>query len=74
MTKQQKTQVIEALENGWNDRIFIHYKELIDSNAVRPQDDYNWGKMVDELKSKVKFSVSVDLKDLGTGSDCVGCK
>ena len=52
MTKQESASVLEAIENGWNDRIFVHYQIWIDSTAVRPQDDENWNKLVAELKAK----------------------
>ncbi len=53
MTTVEKQTVLEAIENGWNDRIFIHYKQFVNPEAIRPQDDENWGKLVEELKSKV---------------------
>ena len=52
MTKQESASVLEAIENGWNDRIFVHYQIWVDSTAVRPQDDENWNKLVAELKAK----------------------
>jgi len=41
----------EALDNGWNDRIFLHYKELVDPNAIRPQDETGeeWKQIVLKL-------------------------
>ena len=53
MTKQESALVLEAIENGWNDRIFNFYKALVDSNAIRPQDDESFNKLVAELKDKV---------------------
>ena len=53
MTSSEKQTVLEAIENGWNDRVFIYYKQFINAEAVRPQDDDNWNKLVEELKSKV---------------------
>ena len=53
MTKQESASVLEAIENGWNDRIFNFYKALVDSNAIRPQDDESFNKLVAELKDKV---------------------
>lgn len=51
LTKQQTTDVIEALANNWNDRIFNHYKQLVDSEATRPQDELSqeWLAMIDKL-------------------------
>ena len=31
--------VKEALDNGWGDRIFHFYTQLVDAKAVRPQDE-----------------------------------
>ena len=53
MTKQESALVSEAIENGWNDRIFNFYKALVDSNAIRPQDDESFNKLVAQLKDKV---------------------
>jgi len=53
MTKQESASVLEAIENGWNDRIFNFYKALVDSNAIRPQDDESFNKLVAQLKDKV---------------------
>jgi len=43
----------EALDNGWNDRIFLHYKELVDPNAIRPQDETGeeWKQIVSQLSA-----------------------
>lgn len=42
----------EALDNGWNDRLFQYYKENVDQNAVRPQDELgpDWNAILEKLK------------------------
>lgn len=42
----------EALDNGWNDRLFQYYKELVNPNAVRPQneDGQEWNDMLAALR------------------------
>lgn len=52
MTKQESASILEAIENRWDDRIFVHYQIWVDSTAVRPQDDESWSKLVAELKTK----------------------
>lgn len=48
--------VKEALDNNWEDRIFMHYRELVDPHAVRPQDNKSqeWLDIVKSLKLKVE--------------------
>jgi hypothetical protein len=57
--------VKEALDNNWHDRIFLHYQQLIDPKAVRPQDykSEEWLNIVKTLKLKVDaFSVKQPAK------------
>ena len=62
MTKQESASVLEAIENGWNDRIFNFYKALVDSNAIRPQDDENWEQLVTKLKEQSKIPNLIKIK------------
>jgi hypothetical protein len=42
----------EALENGWNDRLFQYYKDLVNPNAVRPQNEFGqeWNDILGTLR------------------------
>jgi hypothetical protein len=61
MTKLEHQLVSDAITNNWDDRIFYHYKQHIDAEAVRPQDttSQEWLDIVAKLKvatSKVDTS------------------
>jgi hypothetical protein len=47
--------VKESLDNGWNDRIFQHYRELVNADAVRPQDTESkeWKDIIAALQLKI---------------------
>ena len=47
--------VQEAIDNNWNDRIWYHYTELVDYNAVRPQctECAQWEIVIEKLQLKV---------------------
>ena len=49
------TLIKEALDNNWEDRIFMHYKDLIDPNASRPRDEYTkeWLEIVEALQKYI---------------------
>ena len=46
-----KDELTQALHNGWGDRLFHYYTQLVDANAVRPQDEESkeWKDMVSAL-------------------------
>lgn len=48
-------QIKEALQAGWNDRIFLYYQQHVDANAVRPQDETGkeWQDIVTSLQNLV---------------------
>ena len=48
-----KELIKEALDAGWNDRLFHYYKQYIDTNAVRPQDENSqeWKDIVAKLQA-----------------------
>ena len=74
MTKQESASVLEAIENGWNDRIFVHYQIWVNSTAVRPQDDESWSELVDELKAKVTPKESKTITTSSTTTQTVKIK
>jgi hypothetical protein len=37
MTKKDTADILEALNNGWEDRLFQYYKIWINSETIRPQ-------------------------------------
>lgn len=48
-----KELIKEALNAGWNDRLFHYYKQEVDINAVRPQDENSqeWKDIIAKLES-----------------------
>jgi hypothetical protein len=38
MTKKDTADILEALNNGWEDRLFQFHKIWINSEVIRPQD------------------------------------
>ena len=48
-----KELIKEALDAGWNDRLFHYYKQYIDANAVRPQDENSqeWKDIIAKLET-----------------------
>ena len=47
-----KDLIQEALKAGWNDRLFHYYKQEVDQNAVRPQDENSqeWKDIIVKLE------------------------
>lgn len=43
----------EALNAGWNDRLFYYYQQEVDANAVRPQDETSqeWKDIIAKLEA-----------------------
>lgn len=43
----------EALQAGWNDRLFHYYQQEVDANAVRPQDENSqeWKDIIAKLEA-----------------------
>lgn len=57
--------VQDAIDNNWNDRIWYHYTQLVDWDAVRPQctDCAQWAIVIEKLQAKVN-QLSKNAKDL----------
>ena len=49
------TLIKEALDNNWEDRIFMHYTNVIDPNASRPRDEYTkeWQEIIEALQKYI---------------------
>ena len=48
-----KALIKEALDAKWNDRLFHYYKQEVDINAVRPQDENSqeWKDIIAKLEA-----------------------
>ena len=48
-----KELIKEALDAKWNDRLFHYYKQEVDANAVRPQDENSqeWKDIIVKLET-----------------------
>ena len=48
-----KELIKEALNAGWSDRLFYYYKQEVDVNAIRPQDENSqeWKDIIAKLET-----------------------
>lgn len=53
MTKKDTADILEALNNTWEDRLFQYYKIWINSEAIRPQDTETFNNEIVEPLRKL---------------------
>ena len=60
-----KELIKEAVQAGWNDRLFYYYQQVSDANAIRPQDEngQEWKSIIAFLEL---YSKAEDIKPVPT--------